>query len=74
MEPGKGGIVDAVPGGESFEEDGVVDSVKCCGKIKETTASDLFIADGADDGVMDGEKDGFGRVEHIVGRLERVGK
>ena len=52
----------------------MVDGVKCCGKIEETKASDLFIADGADDGVMDGEKDGFSRVEHSVGRLERVGK
>ena len=74
MEPREGGVLDAVPGGESFKKDGVVDGVKCCREVEETKAGNLFVADGTDDGVMDGEKDGFSTVERGVGRLERVGK
>ena len=66
--------MDTVPGGKSFEKDGVVDGIECCGKIKKTKAGNLFVADGTDDGVVDGKKDGFSRVEHGVGRLERVGE
>ena len=65
--------MDAVPG-ESFKKDGVVDGVECCRKIKETETSDLFVTDGTDDGIMDGEKNGFSGVERGVGGLERVGK
>ena len=74
MEPGEGGVLDTVPGGESFQKDGVVDGVKCCREVEETKAGNLSVADGADDGVVDGEKDGFSRVKHGVGGLERVGK
>ena len=66
--------MDTVPGGKSFKKDGVVNGVECCRKIKETETSDLFVTDGTDDGIMDGEKNGFSRVEHGVGRLEGVGE
>ena len=41
MEPGEGSVVDAVPGGESFKKNGVVDGIKCCRKIEETEAGDF---------------------------------
>ena len=66
--------MDTIPGGESFQKDGVIDGVKSCIEVEETKAGNLSVADGADDGIVDGEKDGFSRVEHGVGRLERVGK
>ena len=74
MEPREGGVLDAVPRGESFKKDGVVDGIKCCRKVEETKAGNLSVADGTNDGVMDGEKDGFSRMEHGVGGLVRVGK
>lgn len=74
VEPGEGGVLDAVPGGESFQKDGVVNGVKCCREVEETKAGNLSVADGADDGVVDGEKDGFSRMEHGVGGLVRVRK
>ena len=52
----------------------MINGIKCCRKVKETKAGDLFVADGANDGVVEGEKDGFSRTEHGVGRLERVEK
>jgi len=71
-EPGEGDVLDAVPGGESFQKDGVVNGVECCREVEETQTGDLSVADGADDGVVDGQKDGFSRMEHGVGGLERV--
>ena len=52
----------------------MVDGVECCREVEETKAGNLFVADGTDDRVVDGEKNGFSRVEHCVGRLKRVGK
>lgn len=57
MEPGQGSAVDAEPGRETVEEDGMVNGIKSSRKVKEAKASDLLFADSSDDEVMEREED-----------------
>ena len=57
MEPGQGSAVDAEPGRETVEEDGMVNGIKSSRKVKEAKASDLLFADSSDDEIMEREED-----------------
>ena len=57
MKPGQGSAVDAEPGRETVEEDGMVNGIKSSRKVKEAKASDLLFADSSDDEVMEREED-----------------
>ena len=57
MEPGQGGAVDAEPGRETVEKNGMVDGVKSGRKIEEAKASDLLFADGSDGEIVEREED-----------------
>jgi len=57
MEPGQGSAVDAEPGRETVEEDGMVNGIKSSRKVKEAKAGDLLFADSSDDEVMEREED-----------------
>ena len=57
MEPGQGSAVDAEPGRETVEEDGMVNGIKGGTKVKEAEASDLLFADSSNDEVVEREED-----------------
>ena len=57
MEPGQGGAVDAEPGRETVEKNGMVDGVKSGRKIEEAKTGNLLFADGSDDEIVEREED-----------------
>lgn len=59
--------MDAEPGGESINKDGMVDGIKGCRKVEKAKASDLLFADGTNNGVVKREENRFCGVELGVG-------
>ena len=53
MKPGQGSAVDAEPGRETVEEDGMVNGIKSSRKVEEAEASDLLFADSSNDEIME---------------------
>ena len=57
MEPGQGSAMDAEPGRETIEKNGMVDGVKSGRKIEKAKTSNLLFADGSDDEIVEREED-----------------
>ena len=57
MEPGQCSAVDAEPGRETIEKNGMVDGVKSGRKIEEAKTGNLLFADGSDDEIVEREED-----------------
>ena len=59
--------MDAEPGRESIDKDGMVDGIEGCRKVEKAKASDLLFADGSNNGVVEREENKFCGVELGVG-------